>query len=347
MPNRTSVPKYPGVFVRALKGSDRCFDYCYQDNGRKRWVTIGRESEGVTAATAWQARLKKLSEAKATRSGLKVNELLDKYLTKFVNPIRIAKDKGRIEKYLRPRFGELTIDQITRAKVEELKTSLITRRSTTQNSIYIIMRQIIQDSGYEGPNLFLRANGFKFTVVPANKSERFLTPNEARALLDQLGQVSPTWRDMAFLSLHTGVRLTELYRMTRHDLRPDGATAFITSKFGDKETLYLTPEASEIIKARSNADELLFPNARATRLAFRRSVKALGLNKNITDKSRRVWFHTLRHTFASWLAQSGVDLYTIQKLLRHKSISMTQRYAHLCPSNLFDGLKTLQRLLER
>jgi site-specific recombinase XerD len=40
--------------------------------------------------------------------------------------------------------------------------------------------------------------------------------------------------------------------------------------------------------------------------------------------------HGLRHVFASMLASSGeVDLYTLQKLLTHKSPMMTQRYAHL------------------
>ncbi len=40
--------------------------------------------------------------------------------------------------------------------------------------------------------------------------------------------------------------------------------------------------------------------------------------------------HGLRHVFASMLASSGqVDLYTLQKLLTHKSPTMTQRYAHL------------------
>lgn len=40
--------------------------------------------------------------------------------------------------------------------------------------------------------------------------------------------------------------------------------------------------------------------------------------------------HGLRHTFASMLASSGqVDLYTLQKLLTHKSAAMVQRYAHL------------------
>jgi len=39
----------------------------------------------------------------------------------------------------------------------------------------------------------------------------------------------------------------------------------------------------------------------------------------------------LRHTFASWLAISGVSIFVIKELLGHKKIEMTMRYAHLAP----------------
>jgi integrase-like protein len=52
-------------------------------------------------------------------------------------------------------------------------------------------------------------------------------------------------------------------------------------------------------------------------------------------------FHDLRHTFATRLVQSGIDLYKVQCLLGHKSPIMTQRYAHHYPESLREGVEML------
>ncbi|MHC4307275.1 MAG: site-specific integrase [Planctomycetota bacterium] len=66
-------------------------------------------------------------------------------------------------------------------------------------------------------------------------------------------------------------------------------------------------------------------------------------------------FHDMRHTFASHLVMSGVDLTTVSKLLGHKDIKMTLRYSHLAPAHmkkavdmldiaLFDKGRTIQKV---
>jgi integrase len=60
----------------------------------------------------------------------------------------------------------------------------------------------------------------------------------------------------------------------------------------------------------------------------------------------KLHFHSMRHTFASWLVQCGVSLYAVSKLLGHASIKTTEIYAHLAPVQLRSEVKALDRLIE-
>jgi integrase len=54
-------------------------------------------------------------------------------------------------------------------------------------------------------------------------------------------------------------------------------------------------------------------------------------------------FHDLRHTFASYLRQRGIDLHTISKLLGHKDTRMTNRYSHLSVDSLRNAISVLDQ----
>ncbi|HET6516291.1 MAG TPA: tyrosine-type recombinase/integrase, partial [Thermodesulfovibrionales bacterium] len=56
-------------------------------------------------------------------------------------------------------------------------------------------------------------------------------------------------------------------------------------------------------------------------------------------------FHDLRHTFASQSVMAGVDLISVSRLLGHKDIKMTLRYAHLAPSHQVKAIDILDRAL--
>lgn len=67
---------------------------------------------------------------------------------------------------------------------------------------------------------------------------------------------------------------------------------------------------------------------------FKIACKAAGLDKSIH-------FHSLRHSFASNLAQRGVSIYTIKELLGHSSITTTQIYSHLNMDSLREAVNKL------
>lgn len=68
---------------------------------------------------------------------------------------------------------------------------------------------------------------------------------------------------------------------------------------------------------------------------------ALAVRKGIDD----FHFHDLRHTFASHLVMAGIDITTVSRLLGHKSLTMTLRYAHLAPNHVVSALDVLDQTL--
>ena len=64
--------------------------------------------------------------------------------------------------------------------------------------------------------------------------------------------------------------------------------------------------------------------------------------RRLTAGMPHVRFHDLRHTTASWLINSGVDLYTVGKILGHSGQQTTARYSHLSTATLEQAMRRLK-----
>ncbi|MGL5473737.1 MAG: tyrosine-type recombinase/integrase [Enterobacterales bacterium] len=369
MPDRKAT-RYPGVFyresVKAIHNGkpDKSFCLCYNHHGKKYWQTVGWASRGITAAYAQQVRIEVLNKlnlgenpARLKRKKLfTIGQAVEAY---FVWAKGEKRDIRRIVNLyncnLQKRYGEMPIDMITLEDLDKFKAELAERVSnqTARHLFNIMQRAInfaIKRKHWEGINPLSSLGGFTMPKLD-NKGERFLTPDEAARLLERLALLNPKWHDMALLSLHTGLRLTEIFGIQGRDIDEQNQVVIVTAKGRKREPVLLTPEALEILlRHRGQANDLLFGGRYGQRVvcvstSFKTAVNDCGLNDGVTDRRHRVWFHTLRHTFASWLAQKGVDLYALMKLMRHKNVIMTQRYAHLIPDQQRKHLEIVRAVL--
>jgi site-specific recombinase XerD len=62
-------------------------------------------------------------------------------------------------------------------------------------------------------------------------------------------------------------------------------------------------------------------------------------------ENKGLHFHSLRHTFASWLVQKGATLYEVQRLLGHTSSKVTEVYSHLQPEHMRDTVNKVKSSL--
>jgi integrase len=362
--------KFMGVYSRKSAGkrkkgkkADTCFYITYRKPGERKliWEKAGWAGEGYTPKLAGDLRSERL---RMTRHGQELpkerakvphfSEMAKKYLEwAKENKCRDTDDKGRYENHLKNSLGKKRLNEISSFDLERLKSKLAGKglAPATVKHCLILVREIFNKAKewrkYQGDHPL---RGVKMPVL-SNKRERFLSHEEADLLLKELAkssigkQVADGYRntathDQALLALHSGLRAGEIFNLRPQDLDfKNGLIRIMDPKNNENRTAYMTETVKDMLRTRieNNKGEYIFAErktggkVKTVSQTFDRAVEELGFNKGVEDPRQRVVFHTLRHTFASWLAIQGTPLLTIKELLGHKSLAMTERYSHLTP----------------
>ena len=186
----------------------------------------------------------------------------------------------------------------------------------------------------------------------SNARLRYLRRGEADNLLAWLAKNDPMIHDIALLGLYTGMRRGELRQvLCGHVDLYAMVLSIVDPKSGaTRETVSLPEVVADMLRTRMDGrgpGELLFPSTmtggqiHGISPRFAKAVDKCGLNAGIEDDRFRITFHSLRHTYISWLVMSGVDIRTVQEMARHRSFEMTLRYAHLAPRARRDAANLL------
>jgi integrase len=265
----------------------------------------------------------------------------DYYLPNRTRHKRAARDdRYTFKKHLLPAFGELPLTEITTARVEAFKGRLTDaglKPATVLNVLSLLGAALRYALDLE---MLARMPKIKRPRVIVPEFAYLKTDGEINAFLCAARDVSPALHVLYATAVYTGLRLGELcgLRWAAVDFDRREITVRFSyegpTKSGRVRRVPLFDPLAPILREwrLQSPGELVFPSAADTMLdANSRHFKETLHDVLAAARLPRLRFHDLRHTFASQWVLHGGDLFKLQKLLGHASVTTTQRYAHLAP----------------
>ena len=354
--------RYSGVYFVLLANGDQTFFIRYKKDRILIEERAGRKSQGWTAAKAHRLRTERLAGKSESNITKRLNEraekesfakrwtfqkIFDEYLASRPDLKGRANDVRRFKTYLEKRFADKTPGEVTLFDINELKKELVKKElkpATIRHALEVLNRI----SNFAAKNGLCPGISFVIKLPKVNniKTED-LSPEELNRLIKVLNNEHDLQAaNLIRLALFTGMRRGELFSLKWDDINFYRKTITIKDpKGGVDQIIPLNEIAEKILKNQlKTGSEFVFPAQNGGRL----KKSPLSLNR-IKAKAQlpedfRI-LHGLRHVYASTLASSGkVDLYTLQKLLTHKTPSMTQRYAHLRNEALMDASNVISEI---
>lgn len=337
---------YPGVFYIEGASSttgkpEKIFYIRYRKAGKMIEEKAGRQfQDDMTPARASRIRTEKIEGKRLSRKEARgkaaitkwtLARLWQEYISDKPNSKGFKTDRYRFAKFLQLPLGPKEPKDIAQFEVHRLRITLSkTLSPKTVKNILELLERIINFGVKKGlcPGL-----SFKIEMPRVNnlKTED-LSPEQLLNLLTALDQDHDLQAaNFMKIALFTGMRRGELFKLKWEDVDFDRAFIHIRQPKGGKDqTIPLNQAARELLENHPRTGSpYVFPGRGGKqRTEIRRPIDRIRKSARLPKDFRPI--HGLRHTYASMLASSGqVDLYTLQKLLTHKTPAMTQRYAHL------------------
>ena len=357
---KRKTTKYTGVYYRETITKDKVFYIVYKENHKSKELKVGKYSEGMRVEHVNNIRMSVIS---SLRLGTDIPDILkstqikekitfDSIVTSYFQSKELhnmtnAQSKGKYNSQLKPYIGHKDLHDITKKDIIKIQTKMAeTKAPKTVNQYIQFIRAVyyyaIEERLYIGAN---PAKGIKEQKID-NRRERFLTKNEVKLLLTIVKNDHQLYL-FTLISLSTGARSGSILSITKKDVEITNALlTLIDSKNKTTYTGFFNGElqdilAEEIRHLKKNEYIINIP-ARTLRRKMKKILDQL-FNQDLEkdDRKNRVVIHTLRHTFASQLAINGTPIFTIQKLLNHKDIKQTMRYAKLAPDSGMDMVQSM------
>ena len=366
------MPKHDNELMRGVyeingKGGQVVYAINYRDekNGKRH-----RERVGPDRNLAEQAYLQKRQEVHEGKfiapraKSLAMKELLE---------LHEANAKGRLsarahqENIYRKNIllndyglGKLTADKVTPAVVldvlQQIVTSGVSRATANRYRTYL-------STAFAYGKLTGRVRKNPVAEVAKYKEPegriRFLSDEEEAHLRKSIRELHPSREAEFDLALNTGMRRGEQFQLTWENVNLKRNVITVHGKTGRRHIPLNSAALAALAQLRKRNKGDAPPAAVTAAHGPRPATDANHVNPEYRygdgQKDWRRWFeaciddacienfrwHDLRHTFASRLVMAGVDLPTVQRLMGHKTIAMTMRYAHLAEGHVTAAVERL------
>jgi site-specific recombinase XerD len=226
--------------------------------------------------------------------------------------------------------GSTSIDTLSKARYQQYLLYLATRRRLSSSTLNV---HINAYKFYREKVLGHTAEFYEIEYARTSvKLPTVYSLVEVKALFN--ATTSLKYRTLFKLVYGTGLRLSEVAQLRLTDLDRNRRLIVVQAGKGRKDRIVmLTDKLIDVVDkylAHYNPTVYLFENVdtreplsnRTIQLVYSQAVQAAGIQK-------RGGIHTLRHSFATHLLESGTDIRYIQQLLGHESILTTMRYTHV------------------
>ncbi len=234
--------------------------------------------------------------------------------------------------------GDIPLIQVNGILIESYKTQMLTNHKRSGVNVHLRHLSAAFSLAVE-PYQYLTKNPFK--LVKKLKTDKllpkFFSEDQAKTLLEYTA--GKDIHQYIMISLYSGARLNEICTLEWKDVDLKNNKIKFYRKGATEDRIPIPKLLSEYLKSIKTDSKYVISGRRERKYIS-------GVFRKIADdlEFKQFSFHTLRHTYASWLVQRGRSLREVQELLGHTTITTTEIYAHLRPENLVDAVAVLDVL---
>lgn len=226
--------------------------------------------------------------------------------------------------------GTAPLDTFTKSQYERYLLFLVEKKrlSSSTLNVHINAYKFYQEKVLQHDRAFYAIQYPR----QATKLPTVYSTAEVQAIFD--ASTSLKYRTLFMLVYATGLRLSEVAHLKLSDLDRARRLVHVRSGKGKKDRVVMLSGKLEITindyLKHYNPSTYIFENADSTEPLQNRTIQVVYSNTvHFAGITKRGGIHTLRHSFATHLLESGLDIRYIQQLLGHQSILTTMRYTHV------------------